>query len=376
MEFKVQSSELLDMLKVVIKGYDSRDDSSYIFFNINDNKLEVSSTTNSTSFFKGKVDITGYSNDEDTENAYYVEGDILRRLISIFPSAPIDLKFSINDKSRVFTIKYTGHSFRLPIISEGSPLPEPDIMKLGQIQAVDFFDVLNSLTKIVDTDPAAQDTGVSCLHLNFKDRIVSAMGTDRFAIAERKIGYDPENDDQDLTFLIRQAQASLLSKPINPAEVLQLVYTANQFGYIDGAGITSLVGRTQFEPINYGPFKEQAQGSKSITVDYDDFKNSLSTIGKLAVNNTILLTVNPQGVQLLTAAGDVMDLGTSSIEGITDDEKYKFTLKILEETLIPVDTHTLRLQWGETAGLFQVVPVDDDGNDEEGIFIGVVSNDD
>lgn len=375
MEFKVQSSELLDMLKVVIKGYDSRDDSSYIFFNITDNKLEVSSTTNSTSFFKGKVDVTGYSSDEETENTYYVEGEILRRLISIFPAAPIDLKFSINDKSRVFTIKYTGHSFRLPIISEGSPLPEPDIMKLGQIQAADFFDVLNSLTKIVDTDPASQDTSVSCLHLNFKDKIMSAMGTDRFTIAERKIGYDPEDESQDLTFLIRQAQAALLSKPINPAEVLQLVYTKNQFGYVDGSGITSLVGRTQFEPLNYGPMKEQAQSTKSITVDYDDFKNSLSTIGKLALNNKILLTVSPDGVQLLSTSGDVMDLGTTNISGISSDEKYNFTLKILEETLIPVDTHTLRLQWGEPAGLFQVVPVEDNEQDEENIFIGVVSND-
>ena len=121
--------------------------------------------------------------------------------------------------------------------------------------------------------------------------------------------------------------------------------------------------------------KEQAQSTKSITVDYDDFKNSLSTIGKLALNNKILLTVSPDGVQLLSTSGDVMDLGTTNISGISSDEKYNFTLKILEETLIPVDTHTLRLQWGEPAGLFQVVPVEDNEQDEENIFIGVVSND-
>ena len=74
-----------------------------------------------------------------------------------------------------------------------------------------------------------------------------------------------------------------------------------------------------------------------------------------------------------------MDLATISADGFTgeNEETYNFNLNVLGRALIPVDTETLRLQWGnpdseQSGSLFQLIPVDNDGNDEKNIFIGVM----
>lgn len=379
MKFKVQSTDLVSMLKIVIKGFDARDDSSFIYFKVEDNKL-IAVSDSSSAYFRGSVDITGYTAEEDDDNVFYVDGEILRRLVGIFPDAPVAIEFSINQTSRVFVIKYTGHSFRLPIISDLEELDVPNTVNLGMIQASEFFSVINSLVKIVDTDSASQEYPSACLHLAFKDSKMAAMGTDKFAIAEISKDYTPEEDDQDYKLLIRQPQAALLSKPINPAEVLQLVYTKNMFGYVDGSGILSLVGRTEMNPLNYEPMKQAASDDCSITVDYTDFKETLETIGKLTFNTQgVILKFTADGkVKFMSASGDVMDLAISDSKGIDNgkDTQFVFTRNVLSESLIPIDTHTIRLQWEDvdSPSIFQLVPVDDDGADEDNVFIGVVPN--
>ena len=384
MEFKVKSSELVSMLKIVIKGFDSRDDASFIYFKVNDNKLFVTSNS-ATAYFQGNVNVTGYSENEDDSDVFYVDGEVLRRLSDIFPDAPVMLSFSINQNSRVFVVKYTGHSFRLPIVSDTHEMEKPDTVKLGMIQAPDFFDVLNSLNKIVDKDSSVQEFPSSCLHLGFTGNEMTAMGTDRFTIAEVKKEYTPDEENQDYHILIRQPQAALLSKPINPAEALTIVYTSKMFGYIDGEGILSLVGRTDMTPLNYLPLKKQAidmaKDAHSVTVDFSDFKNTLDTMGKLAfVNSTLILKFDSDGkAKIMSTSGDIMDLATISADGFTgeNEETYNFNLNVLGRALIPVDTETLRLQWGnpdseQSGSLFQLIPVDNDGNDEKNIFIGVM----
>lgn len=379
MKFKVQSTDLVSMLKIVIKGFDARDDSSFIYFKVEDNKL-IAVSDSSSAYFRGSVDITGYTAEEDDDNVFYVDGEILRRLVGIFPDAPVAIEFSINQTSRVFVIKYTGHSFRLPIISDLEELDVPNTVNLGMIQASEFFSVINSLVKIVDTDSASQEYPSACLHLAFKDSKMAAMGTDKFAIAEISKDYTPDEDDQDYKLLIRQPQAALLSKPINPAEVLQLVYTKNMFGYVDGSGILSLVGRTEMNPLNYEPMKQAASDDCSITVDYTDFKETLETIGKLTFNTQgVILKFTADGkVKFMSASGDVMDLAISDSKGIDNgkDTQFVFTRNVLSESLIPIDTHTIRLQWEDvdSPSIFQLVPVDDDGADEDNVFIGVVPN--
>lgn len=381
MEFKVQSSELVSMLKVIIKGFDPRDDASFIYFKIEDNKL-VAISDSQSAYFSGSIPITGYKYEDGDDNIFYVEGETLRRLSGIFPDAPVAITFSVNQKSRLFVIKYTGHSFRLPIISDNTEMPVPVTTKIGMIQAPDFFAVLNSLVKIVDTDPASQEFASSCLHLKFAGNKVSAMGTDRYAIAEitKEFTAEDENADEQ-TIMIRQPQAALLSKTVSPAEVLTLVQTNSSFGYIDGQGILSLVSETSMAPLAYSQMKEIASDDCSITVDYTDFKTTIDTIGKLlSATNTIILKIDEDGnAKVESISGDVMDLATISVKGIDSPQQYMFARNVLSEALIPVDTHSIRIQWAEPqedqqGGIFQIVPVDDDDEDEENIFIGVIPN--
>lgn len=384
MKFKVKSSELVAMLKIVIKGYDSRDDSSFIFFKIENDKL-IAVSDSQSSYFKGQVEITGFSSDDDDGNIFYVSGEVLKRLVGIFPVAPVPLTFSINQSSRVFVIKYTGNSFRLPILSDANEVSEQELTKIGMIQANDFFDVFGPLVKIVSTDPATQDSPASCLHLKFADSKMRVMGTDTFAIAEITKDYTPDEDSpkDELNILIRQPQAALLIKQVNPSEVLTLVKTDSSFGYIDGNGVLSLVSKTAMEPLNYQSMKKFAKDDVSITTDYTDFKETLDTIGKLAfATNTIILKISSEGtVQLTSMQGDVMDLAVSDTSGIDVDQQYTFSRSVLSEALIPIDTHTIKIQWKkpddedeDPRRVFQFVPIDDDGNAEKNVFILVVPN--
>ena len=183
MKFKVTSSELVSMLKVATKGFDARDDSSFIYLKVADGKLEVVSRCQSA-YFSGSVNVTNVEVEENEANIYYVDGDVLKRLAGIFPSVPTNLEFEVNKDSRVFVIRYTGNKFKLQIVRDTQEIPRPKIKPVGLVQATEFMDVLNSLLKILDNNPDAQEHPSSCLHLMFSKDQMKSMATDRFAIAE------------------------------------------------------------------------------------------------------------------------------------------------------------------------------------------------
>lgn len=380
MEFKVQSDKLVEMLKVVIKGYDPKEDASTVIFNIVDNKL-VAIGDNPASYFKGQVEITGLVEEEGDGNVFYVAGDVLRNLTSVLPAdAPVAISFSLSQTSRVWQIKYAGNKFSLPILTDSSVVSSPETTKIGMIQAQDFFPTINSLIKLIDTNSAMQDVGTSALHLAFKGEQMVTMATDRVAIAEIKKEFSPATPDMDITLMIKQAQASLLTKAVNPAEVLQLVRSDSSFGYIDANGTLTLVRLSDVAPINYQQLIDKASSESSITVNRNEFKQTLNTIGKFlfAVDN-LILTTNPDGTATLSSDnGNVMDIILQDHKGISDrPQVFKFVRSIIAEALVPVDTTTMRIQWKtqtddtQVPSMIQIVPIDDDGNDEENTFIGV-----
>ena len=90
MKFKVNSAELVSVLKVVTKGFDSRDDSSFVYIKLEGDKLNIVSRCQSA-YFSGSVPVTNVEVDEAEAKVYYVDGDVLKRLSGIFPTVPINL---------------------------------------------------------------------------------------------------------------------------------------------------------------------------------------------------------------------------------------------------------------------------------------------
>lgn len=372
MKFKVTSSELVSMLKVATKGFDARDDSSFIYLKVADGKLEVVSRCQSA-YFSGSVNVTNVEVEENEANIYYVDGDVLKRLAGIFPSVPTNLEFEVNKDSRVFVIRYTGNKFKLQIVRDTQEIPRPKIKPVGLVQATEFMDVLNSLLKILDNNPDAQEHPSSCLHLMFSKDQMKSMATDRFAIAEMTKEFSGDSTlDEETLVLIKHAQASLLSKVAAPAEVLQVFASKEYFGYMDGNMNIALVGRTDLDPLEYQAIKDVAENnSNSVTFEVSDLKDALSTISKLsAVNDSIILSIDneAQEVKASSIAGDEIIIPVSNIN-VEESTTINFTRSVLQEALIPVNTDHARLEWGESV-IYRIIPTEG-GTDEEGIFIGV-----
>lgn len=372
MKFKVTSSELVSMLKVATKGFDARDDSSFIYLKVADGKLEVVSRCQSA-YFSGSVNVTNVEAEENEANIYYVDGDVLKRLAGIFPSVPTNLEFEVNKDSRVFVIRYTGNKFKLQIVRDTQEIPRPKIKPVGLVQATEFMDVLNSLLKILDNNPDAQEHPSSCLHLMFSKDQMKSMATDRFAIAEMTKEFSGDSTlDEETLVLIKHAQASLLSKAAAPAEVLQVFASKEYFGYMDGNMNIALVGRTDLDPLEYQAIKDVAENnSNSVTFEVSDLKDALSTISKLsAVNDSIILSIDneAQEVKASSIAGDEIIIPVSNIN-VEESTTINFTRSVLQEALIPVNTDHARLEWGESV-IYRIIPTEG-GTDEEGIFIGV-----
>lgn len=376
MKFKVNSSELVSMLKIATKGHDSRDDSSFIYMKIKNNKLHVISRCQSA-YFSGSVEVNNVEIDEDEPNIYYVDGEVLKKLAGIFPTAPINIEFEVNKDSRVFVAKYTGSKFKLPIISDMEEIAQPQISPLGMVQATEFMSMLNSLLKIVDSDPSAQEHPSSCLHLTFTNDKMMSMATDRFTIAEltKEFSGDQSLEGEEVV-LMKHPQASLLSKTANPAEVLRLAYSDEYFGYVDGAGNLALVGRTDLDPLQYEQIKSLAGHDHHVVMECSGLKDALSTISKLSfANNSIImyLDADEKSCKLSSIAGDVITVPITDLD-IDESISVGFTRSVLQESLIPIDTDVVRMEWpAEGSTIYRLVPVDN-GVDEDDVFVGVVPN--
>lgn len=376
MKFKVNSADLVSMLKVAIKGFDSRDESSFVYMKVEDNKLSVISRCR-PAFFMGQVSVENLELDQDEPSVYYVEGEVLKRLASIFPTAPVKLEFEVNKDSRAFSIKYTGNRFKLPIVSDTAEIAHPVIRNLGIVQGQEFMNVVNMLVKIVDNDPSLQEHPSSCLHLIFSKDEMKSMGTDRFAIAEMSREFSGSEELEGIeTILIKHPQAALLSKTSGPAELLKVVYSDEYFGYIDSEGFVSLVARTDINPLNYEQIKMNTGSGQHVVLETSDLREALGTIAKLsfAYDQVMIELDNEEKTcKVSSVTGDSISIQVKEME-LDAQKVITFTRSILSEALSPVTTEELRLQWSsEGASVFQIIPVDD-GEDEEGIFIGVVPN--
>lgn len=377
MKFKVESLSLVNMLKNAIKGYASRDDSSFVYLKIDEetNELKVVSRSQA-GYFSGKIEITNLEIDNEAEpTLYYVDGEVLKKLTSIFPSAPIQIEFSCNQDSRVFVAKYTGNKLKLPVISDSNEIPMPELTEIGMIQGTEFMFSLNSLLKIVDNDQSAAEHASSCLHLKFENDTMYAMATDRFALAELETNFTPkENSSSIKTILIKSQQANLLSKTVAPAEVLQLVYSNEYFGYIDGFGNVALVGQADITPLVYQQIKNATGNDFFVEVETSELKDALSTISKLAFeDNFVLIEFDQKNKEckVSSVAGDVITIPVVNSQG-DNSVTVTFTRSVLEEALNPVHTDNVKIEWpnAEDVVIYKLTPFENNAP-QENIFIGV-----
>ena len=94
MKFQLKGTELHDVLSTVIKGFNSKEDNSYVAFELDDENSLLNVTARSrAAFFEGKIKAHSIEVSEDEPKVYHLDGVKLRQLVSILPNAPLNLSF-------------------------------------------------------------------------------------------------------------------------------------------------------------------------------------------------------------------------------------------------------------------------------------------
>ena len=372
MKFKVKGTELNNILTTVIKGFNNKEDNSYVAFKLDEenDKLIVTARSRAT-FFQGQLNADEVEIGEDEPRVYHLDGVKLKQLVSILPNAPVDVEFSISDKTRSFTIKTSASKYKLPVLSETPLAPAPEITEYATIDANDFVAVARDLIKIVSTDPSTQEHQVSCMHLHLEEDKLKLLATDAYALGSVTIDSSKINLEDEKDVLIRHTEVSTLLGTFSPGETLTVVGSDDMFGYIDENGTLALVGLINMIPLDVSQLESITKDDNTVVVEKGELKNAVETVNKLSPNDeTVDIEINEDGTQVRVSNryGDYIDVVPTDSTLVTPG-KATFATSVLLKIVNPTNNGTIRLEFGDLSenspGTVRIVSLKADGSDDE-----------
>lgn len=384
MKFTVKSSELSRKLKTVIRGFDSQDESSFVSLSIKHDTnespfLEVIARSRAT-FFKAELTVGALELTPGEAKTHFVSGDTIKQIAGILPTAPIDVSFAISDETRSFSVKYTGASFKLPVISDMAAVEVPEYNELFTVQARDIMPVMRDLLKITSTDSSAQEHQSSCLQVVFGDKGLALSATDSYAFAEVVVPASANSELEKYEALVRHPQAAALIGTFTDTEMLTFCGTEDKsmFGYLDEYGTLQLVGVTSLPPIDfYALISDHVANEQSFTVEKSELKSAIDTVEKLAFGeNYVTITAEPNEagivkfLKVTNRMGDTVQVPVLNSE-IDETVTLNYISSILLSSLVPVVTEQVRLEFKrEGRSIVKFTPILKDGSDLKSATIG------
>lgn len=371
MKFQVKGIELNNILRTVIKGFNNKEDNSYVAFKLDqdEEKLIITARSRAT-FFQGEVstDLIEIENDEPT--VYHLDGIKLKQLVSILPNAPVNVEFSINEKTRSFTIKTASSKYKLPVLSETPLAAAPEVVEYATIDANEFSNVAKDLIKIVSTDASTMEHPISCLHIQVKEEELKMLATDAYALGSITIDSSKINLEETKDVLIRHTEVTTLLGTFAPGETLTLVGSDDMFGYIDESGTLSLVGVINLQPLDVTQVQSITKDENTIVVDKGELKAAIETVNKLSPNNeTVDIEINKDGTVLRVSNryGDYIDV-VPSVTKLSTPGKATFATGVLLKAMTPSNNGSVRLEFGDLSenspGAVKIVSLQADGSDD------------
>lgn len=376
MKFQVKGIELNNILSSVIKGFNNKEDNSYVAFKLDEEneKLIVTARSRAT-FFQGKLSAEAIEITEDEPLVYHLDGMKLKQLVSILPKAPVNVEFSISDKTRSFTIKTTASKYKLPVLSETPLAPAPEVTEYATIDANEFSNVAKDLIKILSTDPSTQEHQVSCMHIAVQDEEVKMLATDAYALGSVSIDSSKINLEENKDVLIRHTEVATLLGSFAPGETLTLVGSDETFGYIDENGTLALVGVINMTPLDVSQVQSITKDDNTVVVDKGELKAAIETVNKLSPNDeTVDIELNEDGnqVRVSNRYGDYIDVVPTESK-LDTPGKATFSTSVLLKTMTPANNGSLRLEFGDLSenapGAVKVVSLQADGSDDERVSL-------
>lgn len=377
MKFQLKGTELHNVLSTVIKGFNSKEDNSYVAFKLDpkESKLTITARSRAT-FFEGKVNAHSIELTEDEPNVYHLDGVKLKQLVSILPSAPVNVVFEINDKTRSFTIKTATSKYKLPVLSETPLAPAPEVEELTTVDANDFMKTMKDLIKILSVDPAAQEHQISCMHFNISDEKMKMTATDSYALGSISIDASAISlEDEEKDVLIRHTEVNTLFESFGAGETLTIVTSDDMFGYLNEDGTLSLVGQINMTPLDTSQIEAITKDDNTVTVDKGEIKNAIETVAKLSPNDEtvdIELSEDGQGVRVSNRYGDYIDVNASERK-LNSPGSASFSTSVLLKSINPANNGPIRIELGDLSedspGAAKIVSLQADGSDDENTFL-------
>lgn len=372
MKFQVKGTELHNILTTVIKGFNSKEDNSYVAFKLDKDGKELFITARSrATFFQGKVKVHLIEIEENEPRIYHLDGVKLRQLVSILPNAPVNVEFSISEKTRSFTIKTAASKYKLPVLSETPLAPAPKVEEYVTVDATDFMNVAKDLIKILSTDPSTQEHQISCMHFQLNEKDVKMLATDAYALGSVKIDSSKVNLEDTKDVLIRHTEVSTLLGNFAPGEVLTIVGSDNMFGYIDENGTLSLVGVINMAPLDVSQIQSITQNDNTVVVNKGELKSAIETVNKLSPNDeTVDIELDSDGtrVRVSNRYGDYIDIVSTETK-LNSPGKAAFSTGVILKSITPAKNGSIRLEFGNlsenTPGALKIVSLQADGSDDK-----------
>lgn len=380
MKFRVKGIDLNEILTTTIKGFDDKEDNSYIAFKIDEEtgKLIVTSRSRSA-FFEGSISAFNIELNDTEPRIYHLDGVKLKQLISILPKSPIDIDFEITENTRSFTIKFVGNRYQLPVLSETPLAPTPEVSEYAEVDAVELMDILKDLIKIPSTDAAAQEHQFSCVHYNLSEDKLKMTATDSYAlgIIEQESFNNKLEDELDV--LVRHSEVSMLIDNFAQGEVLTLVGSNEMFGYIDESGTLSLVAKMNLAPINAEGIKAFIKTNNQVTVDKNEFRVAIDTVAKLSMyDETVVVEFfqDEERIRVSNMLGDHVDVHAKEAS-VTAPGTASFLTSVLKKSLLPAANGDIILEIGDLTedaddlerGALHIVPLEADGSRREDMVL-------
>lgn len=375
MKFQLKGTELHNVLSTVIKGFNAKEDNSYVAFKLNpEEDILVVTARSRASFFEGKIQAHSIELEEDEALIYHLDGVKLKQLVSILPSAPVNVLFEISDKTRSFTIKTSTSKYKLPVLSETPLAPAPEVKELSTVDAHEFMKVAKDLIKIVSTDPSTQEHQISCMHFQISDKSLKMSATDSYALGSIKIDAElvdmEENEVKDV--LIRHTEVNTLMETFAPGQILTIVGSDDMFGYVDEDGTVSLVGVINMTPLDTSQIEAITKDDNTVVVEKSELKSAIETVAKLSPNDEtvdIELSSERDEVRVSNRYGDYIDIQAISSK-LDSPGIAAFATSILLKSINPSNNGPLRLEFGNLSdgspGAAKIVSLQADGSDVEG----------
>lgn len=393
MELKVNVKDFVNAVNWATKNYDTKDDYSYVALTIDEDGNGTLSHTNTTSYMKSDYPVVdvNFDGDDVSETALALDGNFLRKFSKAIANTGGELVLSkkLSSKKAVLEAKTASGKFTLPLF-DAKIKKAPAIVELGEVNDNEFFDMLNRVAKLCDTNTSGSSmfTGAVDFGFDAAENTVSLFATDRFALSEVVLEFTASQDDEvsDLLskhILLPYDKAGVVGATKGVDTVVSLVAEEGTRGVMrvgysfpDGrVALFSLLDATPFPGVE--DMKKKAVGAveHSVVVEKADLVNAINVVSSLAwEEDHIYLTVSEDGL-VVSDAQDANSLAVASADVSYDGaEPYraKFLRTILNESFHPLTTSSVALKWGSNSAAFVFESLTEDGEAVENVFVMAV----